>query len=79
MFPFTNGLKLGDALSPLLFDFALEYTIKMFQVNQDGLNLSDMYQLLAYGDDVNNLRGSVHTVKETPETLVVTTKEIGLK
>jgi hypothetical protein len=28
MFPIRNGLKEGDALTPLLFNFALEYTIK---------------------------------------------------
>jgi hypothetical protein len=28
MFPVRNGLKQGDALSPLLFNFALEYVIK---------------------------------------------------
>jgi len=27
MFPIRNGLKQGDALSPLLFNFALEYAI----------------------------------------------------
>ena len=34
------------------------------QVNQDGLKLNGMHQLLAYADDVNILGGSVHTVKE---------------
>ena len=28
MFPIRNGLKQGDALPPLLFNFALEYAIK---------------------------------------------------
>jgi hypothetical protein len=27
-FPFQNGLKQGDALSPLLFNFALEYAVR---------------------------------------------------
>jgi hypothetical protein len=38
MFPVRNGLK-QDALSPLFFDFALEYTIRRVQVNQDGLRM----------------------------------------
>ena len=32
MFPIRNGLKQGDALSPLLFNFALEYAIRRVQV-----------------------------------------------
>ena len=27
-FPIRNGLKQGDALTPILFNFALEYAIK---------------------------------------------------
>jgi len=79
MFPIRNGLKQGDALSPLIFNFALEYAIKTVQVNQDGLKLNGTHQLLVYADDVNILGGSVHTVKENAETLVVATKEIGLE
>ena len=69
MFPIRNGLKQGDALSPLLFNFALEYAIKMVQVNQDGLKLNGTHHLLAYADDVNILGGSAHTVKENAEAL----------
>jgi hypothetical protein len=53
MFHIRNGLKQGDAPSPLLFNFALEYAIKRVQVNQDGLKLSGTHKLLAYANDVN--------------------------
>jgi len=62
-FPIRNGLKQGDALSPMLFNFVLEYVIRRVQVNQDGLKLNGTQQLLAYADDVNILGGSIHTRK----------------
>jgi len=79
MFPVRNGLKQGDALSPLLFNFALEYGIKRGQVNQDGLKLNGTHQLLAYADDVNILGGSVDTVKKIAEALVAATEKTGLE
>ena len=78
-FPIRNGLKQGDALSPLLFNFALEYAIRRVQVNQNGLKLNGTHQFLAYADDVNILGGSTHTLQENAEALVAATREIGLE
>jgi len=57
-FRIRNGLKQRDALSPLLFNFGLGYTIRKVQANQDDLKLNGTYQLLAYADDVIILAGS---------------------
>ena len=78
MFPIRNGLRQGDALSPLPFKFTLEYAIWRVQVNQDGLKLNGTHQFLVYADDVNTLGGSVHTIKKLAEALIVASKETGI-
>jgi len=79
IFPIRNVLKQGDALSPLLFNFALEYAIRRVQVNQDGLKLNGTHRLMVYTDGVYMLGGSVDTVKKHTQALVVANKEIGLE
>ena len=79
MFPIRNGMKQGNALTPLLLNFNLEYTIRRVQVNQDGLKLNGKHQLLVYVDDVSILGGGIHIIKENTESLVVARWEIGLE
>jgi len=61
----------------MLFNCALEYAIRRVQVNQDGLKLNGKHQLLVYSDVVNILGGSVDTVKENAEALVVVSMGTG--
>ena len=61
MFHIHSGSKQGDAVSPLLFNFALD-TVRRVQVNQEGLKLNGTLQRLVYADDVNILGRSVHNV-----------------
>jgi len=79
MFTIKNTLKQGDALQPLLFNFALEWATRMVAVNQDGLKLNGAHQLLVYSDDVNILGGNIHNIKKNTDALVVASKKNGLE
>jgi hypothetical protein len=78
MFPIRNDLKQGDALSPLLFNFALGCAITRVHVNQDGLKFNCTHQLLFYAY-VNILSGSVHTVEKNTASLLFGSRETGLE
>ena len=63
-FPIENGLKQRDDLSPLLFNFALEYAIRKVQETNLGLDMNRTHQLLAYADDVNLIGDDIRTIEK---------------
>jgi hypothetical protein len=77
-FSTQNFLKDGDALSPLLFKFALEYVNRKVKENQVGQKLNWAHQLLVYADDVNLLGDNTDTIKKNTETVTDINKESGL-
>jgi hypothetical protein len=60
-----NGLKQGNTLSSLLFNFALECAIRRVQENQEGLKLNGTHQLLTYADSVIIAVKNIDITKKT--------------
>jgi hypothetical protein len=63
-FPIQNGLKEGEASSPLLFNFDLEDVYMKVQEDQVGRKLNATCQLLVYADDVNLLDDNIDALKK---------------
>jgi hypothetical protein len=63
----------------MLFNFALEYSIRKVQENQVGLKLNWTYQPLAYADGGNLLGDIIDGIKKNTETLIDASKEVGLE
>jgi hypothetical protein len=76
-FPIQDVLK-RDGLSPLLFNFALEYIIRKVQENQVRLKRNGTHQLLVYAD-VNLLGDNIDTIKKNTETVIDASKDVDLE
>ena len=76
--PIENGLKQGDTLLPLLFNFALEYTIRKVQETNLGLDMNGIHQVLAYADDVNLIGDDIRTLERNADVLLNACKDVDL-
>ena len=63
-------MKQGDTLSPLLFNFALEYAIRKVQETNLGLNMNGTHQVLAYADDVNLIGDDITSIERNADVLL---------
>jgi hypothetical protein len=61
-FPIQNGIKQGDALTPLLFNFALKCSIRRIQENQ--VRLNGRHQLPACADGINLFGDNINSIKK---------------
>jgi hypothetical protein len=61
-FPIQNDLE-QDALSPLFFNFTLEYVIRKVQENQVGWRLNGTHQVVVCADDANLFGDSINTIR----------------
>ena len=71
-------MKQGDALSPLLFNFALEYAIRKVQETNLGLDMNGPHQVSVYADDVNLIGEDFRTMERNSDVLLNACKDIGL-
>jgi hypothetical protein len=77
-FPVRNSLHKEMLYLYCFSNLLLEYAIRKVQANQVELKLSDTNQHLPYVDDVNLLGYNINTINRRTDTLIYTSKEVGL-
>lgn len=78
--PVSTGLRQRDALSPILFNIALEKIIRESRIEENKVRLDGcLIEVLAYGDDIVILVENKENLKEQAIKLLDTAKRISLK
>ena len=75
-FSIENDLKQGDALSPLISNYAQEYVIRKVQETNLGLYMNGTHQ--DYDDDANLIGNDIRTIESNADELLNACKDIGL-
>ncbi|KAL4085316.1 hypothetical protein QTP88_027175 [Uroleucon formosanum] len=80
-FQVTTDLRQGDALSPALFNIALESVMRTVISQAKGIEIKDNQHLtaVAYADDIVLLAETVDDLKNTTDILLKVGNKIGLK
>jgi hypothetical protein len=73
------GLRQGDGISTMLFNIALEGTIRRSGVVRSGTIFTKSVQLLAFADDIDIIGSSVNAVKEAFLDLEKEANRVGLR
>jgi len=69
-FEISTGLKQGNSLSTILFNFALEKAIKSMQMKTTGLAIGQQrLQVFGIADDLNILESSLEDTERSAQVL----------
>jgi len=79
-FEVNTDLKQVDALSPIVFNLALEKTIREMQKEPTGITMGERtIQVIGFADDLNILGKSLNDTKRAAQVLEQAAGKIGLK
>ncbi|CAG9130045.1 unnamed protein product [Plutella xylostella] len=78
-FAVVTGLKQGDALSPMLFNLALEHVLRGVLELDFGLQLNGKHKVVGYADDLAVLGKTAEEVRKAAKLLDTEAGKIGLR